>query len=107
MGADGVTLSADAFKMYLPSWSLKGSLRAFKNHSRDSEEKGEENKIHGVRFLLSVCQKSEGLVKTRWCMVPRRKKKKYQALGEKKKKELPVINIHIYTCVCAHAYLFI
>lgn len=85
MGADGVTLSADAFKMYLPSWSLKGSLRAFKNHSRDSEEKGEENKIHGVRFLLSVCQKSEGLVKTRWCMVPRRKKK-YQALGEKKKK---------------------
>lgn len=41
MGADGViTLGADAFKMYLPSWSLKGSLRAFKNHSQDSEEKG-------------------------------------------------------------------
>lgn len=106
MGADGVTLSADAFKMYLPSWSLKGSLRAFKNHSRDSEEKGEENKIHGVRFLLSVCQKSEGLVKTRWCMVPRRKKK-VSSPGRKKKNELPVINIHIYTCVCAHAYLFI
>lgn len=46
MGADGViTLGADAFKMYLPSWSLKGSLRAFKNQSQDSEEKAVEIKF--------------------------------------------------------------
>ncbi|XP_015475894.1 homeobox protein Meis1 [Parus major] len=75
MGADGViTLGADAFKMYLPSWSLKGSLRAFKNHSQDSEEKGEENKIHGVRFLYRFIRNLEGRLKIGGARYPEGKK---------------------------------
>lgn len=75
MGADGVTLGADAFKMYLPSWSLKGSLRAFKNHSQDSERKGEENKIRGVRFLYRFVRNLKGWLKLGDVRYPEGKKK--------------------------------
>lgn len=84
MGADGViTPGADTFKMYLPSWSLKRSLRAFKNHSQDSEEKGEENKIHRVRFLYRFIRNLKDWLKVGGVRYPEGKKK-YEALREKK-----------------------
>lgn len=53
MGADGVvTLGTDAFKMYLPSWSLKGSLRAFKIALRTVRRRG--SKIKFMEFGFSI-----------------------------------------------------
>lgn len=77
-----LALGADAFKMYLPSWSLKGSLRAFKKHSQDSEE----NKIHAVRFLYRFIGNLKGWLKVGGVRYPEGKEKKYEALGEEKKK---------------------
>lgn len=65
--------------MYLPSWSLKGSLRTSKNHSQDSEEKREENKIHRVRFLYWFISSLKGWLKVGGVRYPEGK-------GEKKKK---------------------
>lgn len=56
MGADGVMLGADGFKMYLPSWSLKGSLRAFKHCSQDSEDKGRKIKLMQFGFFIGLSE---------------------------------------------------
>lgn len=100
----GITLGTDAFKMYLPSWSLKRSWRAFKNHSQDSEEKGEENKIHRVRFLYRFIRSLKGWLKVGGVQYPEGKKKVWSP-GRKKK----LTPYYKYTCirVCAPTVIYL